>query len=77
MDRFGAEDEGWRDSTDRTFVVTVVFNFKIQAPCRKLIHDAIHKTSKAWGYVFEGYPRTMEQAKDFEEKVSILRASVA
>ena len=40
------------------------------APCRKLMHDAISGVGgKPWGYVIEGYPRTVEQAKDFENRV--------
>ena len=37
--------------------------------CRSLMHAAIHEHPEAWGFVLEGYPRTAEQAKDFEANV--------
>lgn len=38
--------------------------------CRGLMHRAIHGNGQAWGFVIEGYPRTAEQARDFEKNVS-------
>uniref|UniRef100_A0A914W9I4 Adenylate kinase isoenzyme 5 n=1 Tax=Plectus sambesii TaxID=2011161 RepID=A0A914W9I4_9BILA len=38
--------------------------------CRELMHTAIHAGgNKSWGYVLEGYPRTPQQAQDFEATV--------
>ena len=37
------------------------------------MYNAIHSTGdKSWGYVIEGYPRTQQQAQDFETTVQLV-----
>ena len=37
--------------------------------CRDLLYTALHEAGgrPAWGYVVEGYPRTLPQAEDLEQ----------
>lgn len=38
--------------------------------CRDLLYTALHERGQnGWGYVVEGYPRTLPQAEDIEAQV--------
>jgi adenylate kinase family enzyme len=38
--------------------------------CRDLLYTALHERGQnGWGYVIEGYPRTLQQAEDIEAQL--------
>jgi adenylate kinase family enzyme len=45
-----------------------------QKLCREVLYKAIHSLgAQSWGYVIEGYPRSISQAEDFDNTVEVLK----
>uniref|UniRef100_A0A914BUA2 Adenylate kinase n=1 Tax=Acrobeloides nanus TaxID=290746 RepID=A0A914BUA2_9BILA len=41
--------------------------------CREILYTTLHEVgSQSWGYILEGYPRTLEQAEEFENQLGRL-----